>query len=332
MAATTQIAHAVQLDAYGPPEVLEYRQVGLPPFAADEVRIRVLAAAVNYTDLQIRAGNWPVRKPSPFPYVPGVEAVGTIVDVGSAVRDLAPGQIAITMMQGLGGVRAERSGGYAEFVTVAASAAAVVPTDVNPLQMAALGLAAVTAFEGLRRIGSLEGKRILVTGAAGGVGSAAVAMAKAQGAVVIGLISHAAQADYVRSMGAVEVLISPKGQPTPLEPDSVDGILDAVAGSLFPACVDALRPYGVLSLIGAVAGGHVSFDAWQLIRPVTLTGYSTENLSGAALRAAIAVISAAMKTGAIAIPRYDCLPLAAASDVHRSMERGEAAGRMLLIP
>ena len=279
----TRTAHAVLMNNYGPPEVLTYSEVAMGPLAEHEVRIRTIVAAVNHTDLEIRAGNWPVRKLDPFPYIPGVEVVGVIEEVGEAVRGWADGllgQTVITMMQGLGGVRAEHSGGYAEFVTVDAEAVAPVPSSVDPIQMAALGLVGVTAHEGLRRIGPLAGRRILVTGAAGGIGSAATAIARAQGASVIRLISRTEQADYVRALGADEVVISPRGSAPPLQAESVDGILDAVGGALFGPCVSALRSGGVLSLVGAVAGGDVAFDAWELIRPVTLTGYSTETLDG----------------------------------------------------
>lgn len=324
-------AHAVHIGNYGPPDVLTYAEVALPPLAANDVRIGTIVAAVNHTDLEIRAGNWPVRKPDPFPYTPGVEAVGVIEEVGDAVRGWAPGQTVITMMQGLGGVLAKRPGGYAEFVTVDAEAVALVPSNVDPVQMAALGLVGVTAYEGLRRIGSLAGKRILVTGAAGGIGSAATAIARAQGASVIGLVSRAEQADYVRALGADEVLVSPRGSPPPLAADSVDGVLDSVGGSLFGPCVTALRSGGVLSLVGAVAGGEVSFDGWHLIRPVTLTGYSTETLDGAALREAVAALSGWMAKGAIRPPGYQTIPLNEAARAHRLLEQGGVQGRVLLL-
>jgi NADPH:quinone reductase len=99
----------------------------------------------------------------------------------------------ITMMQGLGG-HPQRPGGYAEYVVVRASAVAVFAGNVDPLEMAVLGLASVTAFEALRKIGDIGSRRIAVTGAAGGVGSAAVAIAKAQGAEVISIISRSEQA------------------------------------------------------------------------------------------------------------------------------------------
>jgi NADPH:quinone reductase len=121
-----------------------------------------------------------------------LEVVGEVVEVGGSVSDVSVGDQVITMMQGLGGVHPRRPGGYAEYVTVSSSTVAAFPKHADPLGMAALGLASATAFEGLRRIGDLDSRRVVVTGAAGGVGSAAVAIAKAQGAEVIAVIPNVA--------------------------------------------------------------------------------------------------------------------------------------------
>src|SRR5882724_6715347 len=96
---------AVVMRGYGPPAVLRLESVPLPALAPDEIRIRSLASAVNHSDLEIRSGQWPIRREQPFPYVPGLEVVGTIVETGAAVSDFRVGDIAMTMMQGLGGVR-----------------------------------------------------------------------------------------------------------------------------------------------------------------------------------------------------------------------------------
>jgi NADPH2:quinone reductase len=282
--------------------------------------------------LEIRAGNWPVRKPDAFPYTPGVEVVGEVQEVGNAVQDIRRGDRVITMMQGLGGVRAERRGGYAEYVTVGAETVAVIPTEIDPVRMAALGLVGVTAYEGLRRIGQLAGQCILVTGAAGGVGSAAVAIAHAQGASVVGLVARASQAEYVLGLGANEVIVAPRGDPPQLAPESVNGVLDCVGGDLFRPCVAALRPGGVLSLVGAVGGGEVTFDAWQLIQPVTLTGYSTETLDGSTLRQAVAALSTWLGTEVIQPPDFQSVPLAEARHAHERLEQGGVHGRILLVP
>jgi len=325
-------SHAVHIERYGSPEVLTYFEAEQASLAAHEIRIKTLAAAVNHTDLKIRAGLWPVRKPNPFPYVPGVETVGVIEEVGEAVHGWVPGQPVITMMQGLGGVRAERPGGYAEFVTVDADSVAPIPADVDPVGMAALGLVGVTAFHGLKKLGQIDGKRILITGAAGGIGSAATAIARVRGACVVGLISRADQSDYVRSLGADEVIVAARGKPPTLAPESIDGVLDAVAGDVFNACVQALRPGGVLCLVGAVGGGDVGLDTWQLIRPVSLTGYSTESLDGAALREAIDALAHWLRAQAIRPPSHQSMPLSAASRAHQLLEKGGVSGRVLLMP
>jgi len=333
MTSTTSNAHAIVMRAYGAPDVLAYAEVPLAPLAADEVRIRSIAAAVNHTDLEIRAGNWPVKKPQPFPYVPGVEVVGRVDEVGNAVEEFHRGDHVITMMQGLGGVRAERPGGYAAYVTVSAGTVAPFPAGIDDHDMAAIGLVGVTAFEGLRRIGTLAGRRIVVTGAAGGIGSAATAIARAQGASVIAVVSRSAQVDYVRALGADEVIVSREARDAPiLEAGSVDGVLDAVAGELFAPLVAALRPGGTLSLVGTVGGSDVRFDAFELIRPVTLTGYSSETLNGATLRNAVAALADLMVHGRIKAPAYRTMPLADAAQAHALMERGGLTGRLLLVP
>ena len=313
--------YAVRMSRYGPPDVLSYQPVELRPLSPCEVRIRTRVAAVNHTDLHIRAGDWPVRKDNPFPYTPGVEVTGELVELGHAVTGWAVGDRVITLMQGLGGVRADRPGGYADYVTADASTLARVPGGVDDFEIAALGLGAVTAFGGLKRLGNLKGRRVLVTGAAGGVGSAAIGLARAQGAEVLALVSRSEQTDYVQELGVAEVIVSPREGTPALAAESVDAVLDTVGGRLFPRLVTALRPGGALSLVGAVQGGDVDFDAWQLLKPVIITGYSTEALDGAGLCEAVTAIGDALATGRFHIPRYRIFPMSRASEAHGSARR-----------
>jgi len=322
---------AIVMHRYGPPAVLALEQVALTALAPGEIRLRSLVSAVNHSDLEIRAGNWPIRRDPPFPYVPGLEVLGEVVEVGAAAGEFRLGDRAMTMMQGLGGIRAERPGGYAEFVTVAAAAAAPVPGDLDAHDMAALGLASVTAFEGLRRLGPLAGRRIVVTGASGGVGSAAIGLACAAGAEVVAVVSRGERRDYVRSLGAGEILLAAEIAAGVLGEHSVDGILDSVAGALFGRCVAALRPGGVLSLVGSVGGSAVSLDADYLLDAV-LTGYTTERLDGAVLRRAVATIGDWLRHGALRPPARTLFPLAEAAAAHAALERHGVEGRLLLVP
>jgi NADPH:quinone reductase len=322
---------AIVMRQYGGPEVLRLEKVSTTPLQPDEIRIRSIASAVNHSDLEIRAGNWPIFKAEPFPYTPGLEVVGEVVEVGGSVSDISVGDQVITMMQGLGGVHPQRPGGYAEYVTVTRGTVAALPKETDPLGMAALGLASVTAFEGLRRIGDLNSRRIVVTGAAGGVGSAAVAIAQAQGAEVIGVVSSAAQEEYVRSLGACKTVASQDVPVGGLAPGTVDGVLDTVAGRSFGDYVAALRSGGVLSLVGAVGGSDVSFDAYRLLE-ITLTGYASDNLNGPALRNAVTAISGWLNRGALRPPDRTIFPLEQAAAAHSKLEQHLARGRVLLVP
>jgi len=290
----------------GPPEVLAVEELEQAPLVAGEVRLRALASAINHSDLQIRAGNWPIRRKPQFPYVPGLEVVGEVVEVAREVTEFAVGDRAWTTMQGLGGVRAERNGGYADEVTVAAGVLAPLPAEVDAVRFAAIGLAGVTALESMRRLGPLAGKTLVVSGSTGGVGAVAVEIGRALGAEVVALT---------------------RGSPPP-PPASADAVLDGVAGPLFPSLIAALRPGGRYCMFGAAAGGDVSFDAWGLIEGRVLAGYSTEDLDGAALRTATRELLALR----LPPPPTTVLPLAEAAKAHALLEQRSVPGRIVLVP
>jgi len=316
---------------YGPASVLRLERVTLPALAPDAIRVRSLASAVNHSDLEIRTGNWRIRGQNPFPYVPGLEVVGEVIEVGAGVSDFRIGDRVITMMQGFGGVRAERPGGYAAYAVMPAATAAPVPADLDVYDVAALGLASVTAFEGLRKLGPLDGRRIAVTGAAGGVGSAAIGVARAQGADVVAIVSRASQADYVSALGAVDAVTADAIAVGALGEASLDGILDTVAGAGFGAYVAALRPGATLCLVGSAGGHHVTFDTDYLYN-VTLTGYSTEGLDGTALRRAMAFVSDGLRRGDLTPPARTLFALRDAAAAHEALERHGVQGRILLVP
>ncbi len=146
------------------------------------------------------------------------------------------------------------------------------------------------------------------------------------------MVSRREQIDYVLGLGASEVVVIAKGDPAVLPASSVDAVLDTVAGQLFPGLIGALRDGGVLSLVGAVGGGDVTFDAWNLIRPVTVTGYSSESLTGQDLRTAIAALGDGLRRASIRPPRFDVVPLQEAAEAHRRLAAGGTTGRLLLQP
>lgn len=304
------------MDRYGPPEVLEWREVTLPPVPPGEIRIRTIAAAVNRADVEIRSGNWPVQRDNPFPYTPGLEVLG---------QNAATGERVITMMQHLGGIHGERPGGYGEYVTVPETNVAVVPDDIDPYAMAAVGLAGVTALEGLRRLELQPGDRVAILGASGGVGTAAISLAQAMDTHVIAVLPRPGKEAHVREAGADEVVAR-------LETRSVDAVLEILGQATFSDSVAALRRGGRLCLIGAVTGPDLCLVAWDLMQDLHLTGYSSENLTGDDLRADITHLSAELRAGRIAPPSYRLIDLADAAEAHRLMESSQVAGRLLLVP
>ena len=323
--------HAIEIDRYGGPEELVWRAVRRPPPGDDEVRIRTLYAAVNRADIEIRRGEWPIVRDDPFPYTPGLEVVGVVDDVGARVTGVWPGAHVITMMQHLGGIWGERPGGYGEYVVVPAEALATFPPEVDAEQMAALGLVAVTAAEGLARLELQPGTRVVVHGASGGVGSAAVALAGARGAEVVAVLPRAGKDDYVRGLGAAAVVhLDESGLLDALGPRSVDAVLETTGARTFADSTAILRRGGRLCLVGALTGAELALSAWDLLQELRLTGWSSENLTGDALREHVAQIAELVRGGLVAAPEIHRFALAEAARAHAAIEAGELAGRALL--
>ncbi|HEY5933025.1 MAG TPA: zinc-binding dehydrogenase [Kofleriaceae bacterium] len=322
---------AIVMRSFGDPDVLRVEDFPLPALAPTDVRIRMIAAAVNHSDLEVRTGAWKIRRADPFPYVPGLEVFGEIVEVGTQVSPQLVGKRAITMMQGLGGVRAERAGGYQHEVTVGLDTIAIIPPGVDPLAAAALGLAAVTAHQGLARLGPLADRALVVTGASGGVGSAACALGVAVGARVIAVVRSAAHAEYLQALGVTRIVTDA----SELAPGSIHAVLDSVVGPVFEPLIFALADDGHYCMVGAMGGDRAAFSAWELLRGITLTGYSSETLDGAALRAAcedlLPRIGHSLGHG-LAVPAFETMPLSRAAEAHRRIEARGVKGRILLVP
>ena len=288
---------------------------------------------MNRADVEIRRGEWPIVRDDPLPYTPGLEVVGVVDDVGERVTGVWPGAHVITMMQRLGGIWGDRPGGYGEFVVVPADTLATFAPEVDAEQMAALGLVAVTAAEGLARLGLTPGARAVVHGASGGVGSAAVALASARGADVVAVLPRAGKDDYVRSLGAAHVVhLDAGGLRDALGPRSVDAVLETTGARTFADSAAILRRGGRLCLVGALTGAELTLSAWDLIQELTLTGWSSENLTGDALREHVAQIADLVRGGLLTAPAIHRFAMADAAAAHRGLEAGELTGRALLVP
>ena len=222
---------------------LELRDVPEPEAGEGQTPVEVRAAGINFADVLIREGRYP--QPPPLPYVPGSEIAGETAD-GRRV---------------IGFVRSD-GGGYAEKAVADDEWLFDLPAGASFEQGAAFLLAFLTAWIPLTRQARVgPGSRVLVTAAAGGVGSAGVQVARALGAEVVGAVGSDAKLDLVRELGASAVTYDAVEG---LEP--FDAILDQVGGELFSSGLKLLRPLGTIVGIG-FAGG-----AWDPIDPALLVG------------------------------------------------------------
>lgn len=318
----------IEMAGYGPPSVLEAVEHPEPIPASGEVTVRVALAGVNRADCFIRSGEWP--QAGPFPYVPGLEACGVVERVGPGVTDFSPGDRVITMMQRLGGIHGERPGGYQEIVTAPARTLARVPDSLELDAAAELGLPAVTAFLALETLDVHPAERVLVQGAASAVGQIAVQMIRALGAVPIGTTLNPAKLPLLRDLGA-ELAVSTRDPDWHLQVPPLDRVFDLVGRATFAPSVDRLVPAGRLVFVGATSGADLSFSGWALMRPVTLTGYSSETLTAAELARAMSAIADLVERGALRVPSVRRHPIEAAAQAHAELEAGHS-GRVVLDP
>lgn len=190
---------AIQMNSYGGADVLSYDDVPTPEPQADEVLVRVHAAAVNPVDWKIREGYFKGMMPHQLPLILGSEFSGVVAGVGANVSACKAGD------EVYGYCSLARCGAYAEFVAVKETEIAVKPSSIDFMNAAAIPVGALTAWQAFAMAGLSAGQTVLIHAAAGGVGSLAVQIAKARGAHVIGTAS-ARNAEFVKSLGADEVI------------------------------------------------------------------------------------------------------------------------------
>lgn len=235
---------AVVLEETGGPEGLTVQDVPEPAVSEGLSPVRVRAAAVNFLDVLVRQGRYP--QPPDLPWIPGLEVAGE-TDDGRRV---------------IGLVR-QSGGGYAERVAVDDEWLFDLPPEASFEEGAAFLMAFLTAWLPLTRQADVRaGSRVLVTAAAGGVGSAAVQVARLLGADVVAAAGNPEKLELARSLGAAEAVTYEQFEA--VEP--VDVVFDPVGGQLFADSISRLRPLGVAVAIG-FAGG-----VWSPLDPALLVG------------------------------------------------------------
>jgi NADPH:quinone reductase-like Zn-dependent oxidoreductase len=236
IAATTR---AVLIERHGPPEVLVEQEVPLPGLAPDDLHVRTAAAGVNFADLVMRAGMYGTVPP--LPYSPGFEIAGEIVRVGGRVTGWAVGDRVVALL---------RHGGYARDVVIPAANAFRWPASLTAVQAAAVPVVFLTAWVALFEAARVRpGETALILVAAGGVGSAAVQLARRHGLRVIGTAGSAAKRAFVVEQLGAEACFDSRGDweaavRERLGPRGVDVALDAVGGRATAACLRLLGPLG----------------------------------------------------------------------------------------
>lgn len=212
---------AVLIRKFGPPEVLKIEEVDKPVISGDQVLIRVLYSSVNPVDWKIRNGSLKFITGSRFPMALGFDVAGEVVETGPSVTKFQKGDRVFGMLD------FRHRGAYAEYACARENAVALIPENLDFKDAAAIPLAALTAYQALYYKGKIKsGETVLINGASGGVGSFAVQIAKAAGAIVAA-VCGADNAELVRTLGADKV-IDYKKQDFAELPDRYDIIFDAV--------------------------------------------------------------------------------------------------------
>ena len=322
--AMTQIV----LQGGGGPEQLRVREEPVPVPGPAQVLVRVKAAGVAFNDVTARQG----RNPARLPRVLGFDIVGEVVALGGRVTSMRTGQRVAALVG---------TGGYSAYVAVDAKRAVPVRSDVDAADVDALVLNYVTAWQLLHRAAQVRpGQEILVLGAAGGVGSALLELARLDGVTVFGTAS-AARRDAVESAGG-HWIADVADQPSP-----VDAVFDPVGGPSLRRSRRVTRTGGVVMSFGfsfVVAAGHSKYGGLArtvaaLVRARLTPGprvrlfqvdqNARKNLD--TYRADLTRLVELLAEGRIK-PVVTRMPLTEAAEAHRRLEAREVLGKLVLIP
>jgi synaptic vesicle membrane protein VAT-1 len=335
------MSRAWVVNRYGGPERLQLRTRPDPAPGAGQVLIETAAIGLNFADLFVRAGVYP-GTPKP-PFVPGMEISGMVRAVGEGVEEITPGRrvMAVPVF-----------GGHADKVIAPANRVFPIPDDVDLVQAAAVPVAFLTAWYAVERAEVAPGDRVVVTAAAGGVGTALLQLLKGRGAQTVALVGSEEKVSLCRELGAAEAGLYGSAEEI-LERTGggrADAVIDAIGGRLFRRLWRRLDRGGRYVLYGfAAAAGerglarakaaHELF-AMGLFSPYgfvqscrTLVGFNLSLLPDRAgqLRRAASEIFEAWRAGrirAILGPRF---PFERLPDAHRALASRRTTGKVLIV-
>jgi NADPH:quinone reductase-like Zn-dependent oxidoreductase len=337
---------AAVLHAPGPPSVFSIEEIPKPLPGRGDVLVQVLACGVSFKDVVERNGTY--RRDMSFPIVIGVEISGTVVARGEDVAGLEIGDTVCTKaFSSCGGCRYCRSGrettclqrrpvrgGYGEYAAIAADACVRLPPGIPPEVSCSLGAGAGVALNAVRDVAGVRlGETVLVTGASGGVGSAAIQIAKLSGARVIAVTRSDQKKGGLIQDGADEIVVASSGEDFSgavralTEGEGVDVVIDAVGSRVFNACFDSLALHGRYAMVGQLYGEDITINPARIFfKRARLLGVGS--VSRAQLEDVVDLIACGRLRPRVA----KVLPLADIALAHRMVENGEASGRVVINP
>ncbi|MFL5652899.1 MAG: NADP-dependent oxidoreductase [Ktedonobacteraceae bacterium] len=307
---STQTMRVIHIHSYGGPEQLKLEEKPRPEPQAGEVLLRVHAAGVNPLDWKIRQGLMKDFMPVTFPYTPGIEVAGVVEDVG-------PGVTAFEIGQAVFGQSAR--GAYAEYITVSVESLALKPETLRFAEAAAVPVGTTAAWRALFEHGGLQaGQRVLIQGAAGGVGLFAVQFAKWKGAQVIGTASTA-NLDFVRGLGA-DTVVDYTTTPVESVVQDVDLVLDGVGSATLSSSLAVLKPGGTLI---SLAGPPPQEQAKALgVRATMIRSQPSREL--------LQTFTRLIDEGHIKVTAGKTFPLSEVQQAHEYGQSGHGRGRIVL--
>lgn len=309
---------AVRVHRFGEP--VQVDDVPEPQPGPGEVVVEVELVGVNPLDIWVTKGTVGGGA-QPLPFIPGVEALGRVNGRRYLVRPPGAGT--------------QRDGLYTQRVAVPESELLPLPDGVDPAQGAAVPVIGSTAWALVNDVTGVTAQdRVIVLGAAGGVGSVLIQLAKARGAVVWGQTANPAKAEAIRAVGADQAVVAEAGDLAPKLADLRPTVaFDPLAGQFTPALLDALQLHGRLALFGASAGPEATIDLRALYRKaVQLLSYSGTVEPPARVAAALRATLGELAAGRFRVPIDEVLPLEQAAEAHRRILDREVRGKLLLRP
>ncbi len=323
------MTHAIRIHQTGGPGVLSWDEIETGRPGPDQARIRHTAIGLNFIDTYHRSGLYPL----PLPAILGSEGAGVVLEVGSAVTDLKPGDRV---------AYAGPVGAYAEERLVAAHRLVPLPSDVDDRVAAAAMLKGMTAQYLLRRTHRVEaGETILLHSAAGGVGLIAAQWAKSLGATVIGTVSTDAKATLAHGAGCDHVVVTSRESIVARVKEITGGagvsvVYDAVGKDTFDDSLDCLAPLGLMVSFGNASGPVPPVSplvlsqkgSLFLTRPTLMT-YTAKRDD---LLATAQDLFSAIRSGAVKVRIDATYPLREAAAAHIALEARRTTGSTVLLP